>query len=48
MDFTKYNQSVQREFSNKIVFPGVKNKATLNKLKGANILIFLLDKEVYD
>lgn len=46
MEFTKYNQGLQRAFSNEIVFPGIKRKSTLEKLKGYHILIFLLDKEI--
>lgn len=48
MEYTKYNQGIQRTFSNEIEFPGVKRKATLAKLKGYNTLIFLLDKEIED
>lgn len=46
MEFIEYNQAIQREFSNEVVFPGIKKQNTMNKLKGFNILIFLLDKEV--
>jgi hypothetical protein len=49
MEFTEYNQEIQRHFSNLVKFPGVTKVDKKNKeIKKYDVLQFLIKNEVTD